>query len=161
MTPIAGAEGEKSWFKAIRATCSWSFAWWHWRFACLLGLIIALRDYKVYHCQHWFDVLWLQQLFVMWPDNWLVQVNFSAEWSIHLPPITTKRTHTNSVRRTMTNCTHVTSVTQASRALRDSISTLWSKPPVKCHCRISSRVCGDILPLRSLSLFMMPLLGQH
>lgn len=32
-----------------------------------------------------------------------------------------KRTHTNSARRTMTNCTHVTSVTQASRAPRDSI----------------------------------------
>lgn len=39
-----------------------------------------------------------------------------------------KRTQTNSARRTMTNCTHVTSVTQASRVPRDSISATSQVP---------------------------------
>lgn len=97
----------------------------------------------------------------MWPDNWLGEVNFSAELSVHCPSITTKHTHRNSLRGTMTNVTHVTSITHASLALWESITILQSRPPVKGYCRSSSGVCRDILPLRFLSLLMLLLPSQH
>lgn len=76
--------------------------------------------------------------FVMWPDNWFGQVNFSAELSTHLPSTVTDHTHTNSVRGRWTTFTHVASVTHVSLAFWDSTATL------NCHCRSSSGLCVDV-----------------
>lgn len=113
MTIIAEVCELKGWFKAITATCSWSSAWWHWRFPAYWVWLFALRDYKVYHSQNWFDVLWLQQLFVMWPGNWTIQVTVSTELPSHLW-IATKCTHTNWQRGAMIKYMHITLITQAS-----------------------------------------------
>jgi hypothetical protein len=121
--------------------------------------LFALRDYKAYHSQNWFDMLWLQQLFVVWPDNWLVQVNFSVELSIHLPSVTTKCTDTTWLRGIMTNSTHVTLITQASTALWDRIPlpgrTSSQMPSLFWHGRRHSplRFCFDQCGGVSVSIY--------